>query len=99
MTEDQKRERRVQEAIERGRAIVRESRALVERSRRQFAEMGIDPEAEYDKLMQSGGEEAVAKAQAEVQHLLDGIDDEMRRDAMHGRSLALVPLRRRFNRV
>jgi hypothetical protein len=99
MNEDQKREQSVQAAIARGRLLVREARSLVEKTRRRFAELGIDPEAEYESLTSAGGEAAVIKAQVEFQGLLDGIEDEMQRDAMHAKTSALVPMRPRFNRV
>lgn len=99
MNEDQLREQRVQAAISQGRALVRDARLLVERTRRRFADLGIDPEAEYEALKAEGGEAAVVKAQAEFQGLLDEIDEEMKRDALHAKATALAPLRRRLNRV
>jgi hypothetical protein len=99
VNEDQLREQRVQAAISQGRALVRDARLLVERTRRRFADLGIDPEAEYEALKAEGGEAAVVKAQAEFQGLLDEIDEEMKRDALHAKATALVPLRRRLKRV
>ena len=98
MNQDQLRERAVQATIAQGKSLVRDASALVERTRRLFAELGIDPELEYNRLKDAGGDEAVLKAQAEFQYLIDGIDDEIRRVAMHVRPSA-APLRRRFNRV
>ena len=99
MNEEQRREQQVQAAISQGRSLVRDARQLVERTRRRFAELGIDPEAEYEALKAEGGEAVVAKAQAEYQGLLDAIDEEMKRDALHAAANPLVPMRLRFNRV
>lgn len=99
MNEDQLREQRVQAAITQGRLLVRDARALVERTRRRFAELGIDPQAEYERLKEEGGEAAVVQAQAEFQGLIDSIDEEMQRDALHAQVSPVGPLRLRRNRV
>lgn len=99
MNEEQQRERRVHEVIAQGRALVRDARLMVERTRRRFAELGIDPESEYERLKAEGGELAVVKVQAEFQNLIEGIESEIRRDAMHAQANGLVRLRARSNRV
>lgn len=83
MDEQQHIQRRAQEAIEQGRALVRDARHLLARSRQQFAELGIDPQAEYERLQAQGGDEAVARAGSQYQALLDDIEAEVRRNAMH----------------
>lgn len=99
MNEEQQRDRRVRDAVAQGRSLVRDARLLVERTRRRLDEWGIDPEAEYERLKAEGGEAAVLKAQKEFQHLLDGIEAEMQRDALHAKPSGLAPVRRRFNPV
>lgn len=99
MNEETLRDRRVQEAIVQGRTLVRDARLLVERTRRCFAALGIDPEAEYERLKAEGGEAAVLRVQAEFQDLIEGIEAEIRRDAMHAQANGQVRVRARFNRV
>ena len=83
MDEEQQRQRRTEEAIARGYALVRDTRRLLARSRQQFAELGIDPEAEYERLKAEGGDEAVARAGQEFRSFLDDIEAEVHRDQMH----------------
>lgn len=78
------RQRHAEQVMANGLALVRESRDAVERTRQSFAELGIDPLAEMERLKAQGGDEAMARAQAEVQVLLDQVEQEARRDAMHG---------------
>jgi len=86
MSDEQQRQRRVEEVIESGRALVRDARYMLERTRRQFAELGINPEAEHEKLKAEGGDEAVARAGAEFQSLLDEVEAEVRRNQMHSQA-------------
>lgn len=86
MDEQQHIQRSAQEAIAQGRALVRDAHHLLARSRQQFAELGIDPQAEYDRLKALGGDEAVALAGAEYQSFLDDIEAEVRRSAMHAQA-------------
>lgn len=99
MNEEKQREQRIQAAITQGRALVRDARMLVDQTRRRFADLGIDPAAEYECLKAEGGEAAMVKAQAEFQYLIDSIDEEMQRDALHAKASTLVPMRVRRNRV
>lgn len=86
MDEEQQRQRHIREAIEQGRALVRDARHLLARSRQQFAELGINPEVEYERLKAQGGDEAVARAGKEVQAFLDDIEAEVQRNAMHAQA-------------
>ena len=86
MNDEQQRQRRVEEAIARGRTLVREARDILERSRHQFAELGIDPEKEHEKLKAEGGDEAVARAGEEFRSFLDEVEAEVQRNQMHSQA-------------
>lgn len=81
----QEHQRRIEEVIARGKALTREAHLVLERSRRQLNFMGIDPHADLERLRRDMGEEAFAQAQAEVQQMLDVVETEIKRDAMHAR--------------
>ena len=86
MDEQQRRKRSVDEAIARGRALVRDARQLLARSRHQFAELGIDPEAEHERLRAEGGDEAMARVQVEYQAFIEEVEAEVQRTLMHAQS-------------
>lgn len=86
MDEERKPRRDAREAIARGRALVRDTRQLLERSRHLFAELGIDPAEEHAALWAQGGDEAIARVQVEYQAFIDEVEAEVRRTLMHAQS-------------
>lgn len=86
MNEEQKSQRDAKEAIARARALVRDTRQLLQRSRHLFAELGIDPEKEHEALWVEGGDDAIARVQMEYQAFIDEVEAEARRTVMHAQA-------------
>ena len=86
MDNEQQRRREIEQAIARGRAVVKEAREALERSRHQFKELGIDPEKEHDRLRAEGGDEALANAQEQCRAYIEEIEAEVRCHRMHSQA-------------
>lgn len=99
MDEQQQCRREADEAIAKGRALVREVRQTLERSRHLFAELGIDPEKEHARLKAEGGDEAIARAQEEYQAFVEEIEAEVKRTLMHSQARVGAQVRFRPNKV
>lgn len=94
-------QREIERVIANGKALAREAHLLLERSRLQMRLMGLEPERELDRLRQEIGEEDFARAESEALALVDAMNAEIKRDAMHARPLggAGRHARLRSNRV
>lgn len=87
MSQQNHRQREIERVIASGKALAREAHLLLERSRHQMRLMGIDPERELELLRQEIGDEGLARAEAEALALVNAMDAEIKRDAMHARPL------------
>lgn len=99
MDEQQQFQREVDETITKGRALVREVRQTLERSRHLFADLGIDPEKEHERLKADGGDEAIAHAQEEYRSFIEEIEAEVKRNLMHSQVRVGTQVRFRPNKV
>jgi hypothetical protein len=86
MDDEQRQKQHIDDAIARGRALVRETRQLLARSRHLFAELGIDPAKEHERLLAEGGDEAIARAQEEHRAFIEEVEAEVQRTLMHAQT-------------
>lgn len=80
----------IKAAIAQARNLVAKARETLSNADRFFAEQGFDEEKCLQELRRLGGEEAVKKAQAEVEEKLRAIEDEVQRNRAPGTTKPVV---------
>jgi hypothetical protein len=72
--------------------IIDHARSSIDRCRRDLAETGLTPEACLEALRRSEGDAAVEGVRREVEEMLRGVREQIRRDATH--AIATRPVTR-----
>src|SRR5687768_1085341 len=76
----------IKAAIAQARKLVDKARETLGNANRFLAEQGFDEEKCLQELRRLGGEEAVKKAQADVEEKLRAIEDEVQRNKAPGKA-------------
>ncbi|HVZ45029.1 MAG TPA: hypothetical protein VHA82_14560 [Ramlibacter sp.] len=71
--------------IANGNRLIEEAQEALERSKRFYAERGIDPGKIMELVRLQGGEEAVREVEAEVEAVMQQIREEAERRQLHER--------------
>ncbi len=76
----------IKAAIAQARNLVEKARETLGNANRFFAEQGFDEEKCLQELRRRGGEDAVKKAQADIDEKLRAIEDEVQRNKAPGKA-------------